>query len=41
MKIHATEPSSAIRNALETADTLIDLYQGEDNIPPMLTVHTD
>ena len=40
LKIHATEPSSAIRNAKEIADALIEKYEGKENIPPMLTIYT-
>ena len=36
-----TEPSSAIRNAKETANALIDKYGGRDDVPSMLTVYTD
>ena len=41
LKIHATEPSSAIRNAKEIADTLIEKYEGKENIPTMLNIYTD
>ena len=44
MKTHASEPSLAIRNARETAETLIYVYkgkEGKDNVPPFLTVSTD
>ena len=41
LKIHATEPSSAIRNAKEIANALIEKYKGKENIPPMLTIYTD
>ena len=40
LKIHATEPSSAIRNAKETADVLIKKYESKENVPPILTVYT-
>ena len=36
-----TELSSAIRNAKETTNPLIDKYGGRDNVPPMLTVYND
>ena len=38
LKIHATEPSYAIRNAKEIADALIEKYEGKENITPMLTM---
>ena len=41
IKIHATEPSSPIRNATETANALIGKYGGGDNVPPMLNVYTN
>ena len=41
LKIHATEPSSAIRNAKEIADALIEKCEEKEIIPPMLTIYTD
>ena len=40
LKIAALEPSTALRNARETADILIEHY-GAENVPPVLFLYTD
>ena len=35
LKAHATEPSSAIRNAKEIAHVLIEKYESKEKVPPM------
>ena len=41
MEINATEPSSALRNAVEVKSILIDRYGDVDNIPPIIVLYTD
>lgn len=41
MKTHASENSSAIRNATEITNALIDKYGRRYNAPPTLTTYTD
>ena len=41
MKITATEPSSALRNAVEIEQVLTQQYRGKENIPPILRIYTD
>lgn len=41
LKITATEPSSALRNASEIANLLIKKFGSKQNIPPVLIIYTD
>ena len=41
LKITATDPSSALRNAAEIEDMLTHRYQGKENIPPIIVIYTD
>ena len=42
LKLHATEPSTAVRNAKEIADVIIDHYGGKKElVPPILGIYTD
>ena len=41
LKITATDPSSAIRNAAEVEDILTHNYQGKQNIPPIIILYTN
>ena len=42
LKLHATEPSTAVRNAKEIADIIIDHYGGKKElVPPILGIYTD
>ena len=38
LKIDTTELLSAIRNSEEIVDILIEKYESEENVPPVLTV---
>ena len=40
-KITATDPSSALRNAKEIANVLIEKYGTKENVPPVLILYTD
>ena len=42
LKLHATEPSTAARNAKEIADVIIDHYGGKKELVPLiLKIYTD
>ena len=42
LKLHATEPSTAVCNAKEIADVIIDDYGGKKElVPPILGIYTD
>ena len=41
LKITATDPSSALRNAKEIANVLIEKYDTKENVPPVLILYTD
>ena len=41
LKITATDPSSALRNAKEIANVLIEKYGTKENVPPVLILYTD
>ena len=41
LKITATDPFSAIRNAKEIANVLIEKYGTKENVPPVLILYTD
>ena len=41
LKITATDPSSALRNAVEVEDILTHHYQGKQNIPPIIILYID
>lgn len=41
LKITATEPSSALRNAVEVENVLLAKYGTKENIPPIIIIYTD
>ena len=41
LKISATDPSSALRNAKEIVNILIEQYGSKENVPPVLILYTD
>ena len=42
LKLHATEPSTTVRNAKEIADVIIDHYGGKKELVlPILGIYTD
>ena len=41
LKITATDPSSALRNAAEIENVLTQRFNGKENIPPIIIIYTD
>ena len=41
LKLHAIEPSSAINNAKEFVDVMLDYYGYEEKLPPLAGVYAD